>query len=327
LAKRESVGQAPDVSTISIMHTKSLKIFCDVVERRSFSRAADENGISQSSASQVVQAIEQRLGVQLLDRSTRPFELTMEGQRFYDGCRDLVRRFEQLEEEVRTMHDAAARSLVVASIYSVGLHHMSAFMQRFSAEHPRAQVRLEYLHPHRVCEVVENGDADLGIVSYAKDTESLTAIPWRSEPMVVVCHPQHRLARESSISLKGIAGESFVAFEHGLAIREAIDRALARAHAEVIVALEFDNIETMKRAIEIDAGVSILPEPSVRREIALGSLAKVAITGDALVRPLGIVHRRDRAVSELATQFIGLLKADADFSEELTTVNSSAQSA
>lgn len=303
------------------MHTKSLKIFCDVVERRSFSRAADENGISQSSASQLVQALERRLGVQLLDRSTRPFGLTKEGERFYDGSRDLVRRFEQLEEEVRTLHDAEARSLVVASIYSVGLHHMSAFMQRFSAEHPRAQVRLEYLHPHRVCEVVESGDADLGIVSYAKDNEALTSIPWRTEPMVIVCHPQHRLAREHCLDLKGIAGESFVAFEAGLAIRDAIDRALMRSHAEVNVALEFDNIETMKRAIEIDAGVSILPEPSVRREIALGSLAKVSIAGDALVRPLRIVHRRNRALGELAKEFVGLLQADSEFSDDHTLVN------
>jgi DNA-binding transcriptional LysR family regulator len=303
------------------MHTKSLKIFCDVVDRRSFSRAADENGISQSSASQLVQTLERRLGVQLLDRSTRPFGLTPEGERFYDGCRDLVRRFELLEEEVRTLHDAEARSLVVASIYSVGLHHMSAFMQRFSAEHPRAQVRLEYLHPHRVCEVVESGDADLGIVSYPKETDSLEAIPWRSEPMVIVCHPQHRLSREKALPLKAISGESFVAFESDLAIREAIDRSLARSHAEVNVALEFDNIETMKRAIEIDAGVSILPEPSVRREIALGSLAKVAISGDALARPLGILHRRDRVLSELAKQFIGLLKAGLDFHAELAGTN------
>ena len=303
------------------MHTKSLKIFCDVVERRSFSRAADDNGISQSSASQVVQALEKRLGALLLDRSTRPFGLTAEGQRFYDGCRQLVKKFEELEEEVRTLHDAEARSLVVASIYSVGLHHMSAFMQRFSATHPRAQVRLEYLHPHRVCEVVDAGDADLGIVSYPKDTDTLVAIPWRSEPMVLVCHPGHRLARESSLDLKSLAGESFVAFEHGLAIRTEIDKALARGHAEVNVALEFDNIETIKRAIEIDAGISVLPEPSVRREIALGSLAKVSLNGNRLERPLGIVHRRDRALSELAQQFIGLLKADVEFVEEGTATD------
>ena len=295
------------------MHIRSLKIFCDVVDRRSFSRAADDNDISQSSCSQMVQAVEERLGVQLLDRSKRPFELTAEGERYYDGCRQIVRRYHELEEEVRTLHDAEARRLVVASIYSVGLHHMSAFMQRFSATHPRAQVRLEYLHPHRVCEVVENGDADLGIVSYPKETDLLAALPWRSEPMVIVCHPGHRLAGESTASLKAVAGEPFVAFEAGLAIREAIDRALAEHHAEVNVALEFDNIETIKRAIEIGAGVSVLPEPSVRREIALGSLAQVLIADGELVRPLGIVHRRDRALSELAQQFVGLLKSDAEF--------------
>jgi DNA-binding transcriptional LysR family regulator len=226
----------------------------------------------------------------------------------------------ELEEEVRTLHDAEARSLVVASIYSVGLHHMSAFMQRFSAEHPRASVRLEYLHPHRVCEVVENGDADLGIVSYPKETDALAAIPWRDEPLVIVCHPAHRLAGESTASLKSVAGEQFVAFEEGLAIREAIDRALVRNHAEVNVALEFDNIETMKRAIEIDAGVSVLPEPSIRREIALGTLAKVTIEQNGtppLVRPLGIVHRRDRALSELAKQFVGLLKSGGDFAADV----------
>jgi DNA-binding transcriptional LysR family regulator len=88
----------------------------------------------------------------------------------------------------------------------------------------------------------------------------------------------------------------------------------------VNIAVEFDNIENMKRAIEIDAGVSVLPEPSVRREISLGSLAKVAIDSNGsapLVRPLGIVHRRDRSLSELARQFVGLLKADNKTADEI----------
>jgi DNA-binding transcriptional LysR family regulator len=177
------------------MHIRFLKIFCDVVERRSFSRAAEANDTSQSNCSQAVQSLEERLGVQLIDRSKRPFEVTPEGQRYYEGCRQIVKQYFELEEEVRTLHDAEARRLVIASIYSVGLHHMSAFVQKFSADHPRAAVRLEYHHPHRVCEVVESGDADLGIVSYPKDTDTLLAIPWRNEPMVLVCHPAHRLSR------------------------------------------------------------------------------------------------------------------------------------
>lgn len=307
------------------MHIRSLKIFCDVVDRRSFSRAADDNGISQSSASQVVHSLEQRLGVLLLDRSTRPFVLTPEGQRYYDGCRQLVKRYGELEEEVRALHDAEARSLVVASIYSVGLHHMSAFMQRFTAEHPRAKVQLEYLHPHRVYEEVEKGDADLGLVSYPKQSETIAALPWRKEPMVVVTPPDHPLTRQMTAAgvgpssaraaLADLNGLPFVAFEEGLAIRGEIDRALARQGVHVHLELEFDNVETIKRAVEAGAGVSILPRPCIDRELALGSLAVVGIADEAVCRALGIIHRRDRQLSELARHFIGLLQADADFSD------------
>src|SRR6185312_15375775 len=87
------------------MHLKGLKVFCDVVGWRSFSRAADENGISQSGASQVVNQLERRLGVKLIDRSKRPFVLTPEGETYYEGCRKLVQRYDALEDQVRTLHE------------------------------------------------------------------------------------------------------------------------------------------------------------------------------------------------------------------------------
>ncbi|MCA9259009.1 MAG: LysR family transcriptional regulator [Planctomycetales bacterium] len=300
------------------MHIRSLKIFCDIVDRRSFSLAATDNGISQSSASQVVHALEERLGVQLLDRTTRPFGLTLEGRRYYEGCRALVRSYETLEDEVRALHDTQSRRLVVASIYSVGMHHMSAFMQRFGAEHPRAKVQLEYLHPHRVYEEVEKGDADLGLVSYPRQSEYIAALPWRSEPMSVVGSPAHPLAQQFSdgrqaAPLRLLDGQPFVAFEQGLAIRSEIDRSLVKYGVHVNVQQEFDNVETMKRAIEAEGGLSILPEASVRREVAAGTLWQASIVDAPLSRPLGIVYRRDRQLSELAQQFIGMLQAQADF--------------
>jgi len=294
------------------MQIKSLKIFCDVVDRRSFSLAAADNRISQSSASQVVHQLEQRLGVQLLDRSKRPFVLTAEGERFYDGSRQLVKHYSELEEEVRTLHDESSRRLLVASIYSVGLAHMSEFMQRFSAKYPLAQVRLDYLHPERVLQIVDAGEVDLGLVSYPEETRTRAVLAWRSEPMVLVCHPQHPLAKGRTVLLKELAGESLVAFELGLRIRSEIDRALSKARVKVDVALEFDNIETMKRAIEIGQGVSILPEPTVAREIALGTLAKVALPDSTLCRPLGIVYRRDRNLGIIGEQFIRLLRASSE---------------
>ena len=295
------------------MQLKSLKIFCDIVRRRSFSRAAAENGISQSSASQVVHQLEDHLGVQLLDRSKRPFVLTPAGERYHAGCRQVVRQLTKLEDDVRTFQDENTDHLTVASIYSAGLAHMSAFMRRFSAKHPGAQVRLEYLHPDRVYEAVEEGNVDLGLVSYPEDSRTLQTMPWRNEPMAIVCHPQHQFAGKKSVAWKALAGEAFIAFESGLRIRAEIDRALMVQKVDVPIALEFDNVETMKRAIEINEGISILPEPTVAGEVATGRLARVRFEKDALERPLGIISRRDREQAALGQQFVKMLQEDAVF--------------
>lgn len=299
------------------MHLKSLKVFCDVVSRRSFSRAADENGISQSGASQVVHQLEERLGVRLIDRSKRPFVLTPEGQTFYDGCRKIVQRYFELEDEVRTLHDEVAGRVVIASIYSVGLHHMSQYLQDFLTQHPKANVRLEYLHPTRVYEAVENDEADLGLVSYPRSSRTLEAKVWRQEPMVLACAPEHPLARESSVALEALHGLSMVCFESGLIIRREVDRALQSRHVEVQVAMEFDNIETIKRAIEINAGVSLLPEPTVLREVEAGSLAKVPLTTDELVRPLGIIYRRGKLLSGTTRRFMEALLSHTPESKDV----------
>ena len=303
------------------MHIKSLKIYCDVVERHSFSRAADDNSISQSNASQVVHQLEERLGLQLLDRSKRPFLITPEGERYYEGCRQIVRLYNELENEVRAIHDATSSRLLVASIYSVGLAHMSVFLREFSSRYPKAHVRLEYLHPDRVLEVVEQGDVDLGLVSYPEETRTLAAIPWRTERLVVVCHPQHRFADLERVKISDLAGESLVAFETGLRIRSEIDRILMLNGVEVDAVFEFDNIETIKRAIEINEGISLLPEPTITKEVATGSLKAIYFDQDQFTRPLGIVHRRDKPLGELARQFVNLLRADADFDESLAVAS------
>lgn len=293
------------------MHLKSLKVFCDVVGRRSFSRAAEENGISQSGASQVVNQLERHLGTKLIDRSKRPFSLTAEGEIYYSGCRKLVERYFSLEERIRTLHDEVAGRVRVASIYSVGLHHMNRYLHEFLSQYPKANVRLEYLHPHRVYEAVENDQADLGLVSYPKASRTIKAIGWRQEPMVLVCAPVHRFAKRQRVSLEEVASEPIVSFDSDLTIRREIDRVLYEYRDELRVVMEFDNIETIKRAVEIDAGVSLLPAPTVVREVAAGSLVAVPLSSDELVRPLGIIYRRGKDLGVTARRFIELLRSES----------------
>ncbi len=298
------------------MHLKSLKIFCDVVGRRSFSRAASENGISQSGASQTVNALEEHLGVKLIDRTKRPFVLTPEGEVYYEGCRKLVQRYFALEEEVRTLHEEVAGRVSVASIYSIGLSHMNRFVQRFLGDYPKANVRVQYQHPHRVVELVESDQVDLGLVSFPRSSRTIKANVWREEPMVLVCAPGHRLAARERVSLEDLHGEEMIAFDSDLEIRHEIDRALASRGVEVRVAMEFDNTETIKRAVEINAGVSLLPEPTIDREVAGGALAARPLTID-LKRPIGIVQRRGKELGKTAQRFMQLLLKQSTTSREI----------
>jgi DNA-binding transcriptional LysR family regulator len=175
---------------------------------------------------------------------------------------------------------------------------------------PKVNVRLEYQHPHRVADMVEHDQADVGLISYPKTTRTITALPWREEPMLLVCHPQHRLAVAGVRELSDLDGEKVIGFDASLTIRREIDRVLDQHGVEVDVVMEFDNIETIKRAVEIDAGVALLPEPTVAREVQAGSLAAVRLPTEALKRPIGIIHRRGKELGKAARRFIELLQDD-----------------
>jgi DNA-binding transcriptional LysR family regulator len=291
------------------MQVESLKIFCDVARLGSFSRGAEANGVLQSAASQAVHQLEKHLGAALIDRSRRPWQLTAEGRLFYEGCRDVLARHRDLEARVRRHHADADAVVRVAAIYSVGLGDMSQYIRRFSKSSAQVRVQVSYLHPDQVYESVIEEKADLGIVSFPQWRRELTVIPWREEPMVVACPPQHRLAgRKKKTALKEIAGEKFVGFDRDLVIRKQVDRFLRQHGVAVEVVVEFDNIEAIKRAVEVASGISILPEPTLNREVKTGTLVAVPFTPGGFVRPLGIIHLRGRKLHPSAQSFIELLQ-------------------
>ena len=293
------------------MQLESLKIFCDVIRWASFSRGAAENGVSQSSASQAVHQLELRLGVKLIDRSKRPLIPTPHGRVYYEGCKDLVGRYLEVENRVKALEDDknVVGTVRVASIYSVGLHHMTRYVERFEARYPCAEVRLEFLHPTRVVESVAAGSADLGLISFPKRWPELTAIPWRDEEMVLAVHPSHRLAALGAVEIGGLDGEKFVHFDADLSIRRAIDKFLRKNGVQVETALEFDNIENIKRAVEIRAGAAILPRPTLAREVEAGTLAAVPFRDHRPVRPLAILHKNGGGLGLTVRRFLDLLTA------------------
>ncbi len=289
------------------MNIETLRIFCDVVQRQSFSRGAAVNDVSQSAATQSVHRVERHFGVQLVDRTKRPFVLTPEGQVCYEGFREVVELYDVAEARVHSMREEIGGVVRVAAIYSVGLHDMRQCMQDFMRRYPEAKVRLEFSHPSRVREAVLNADVDLGILSYPTPSPDLNIIPLRSERMVLVCHCGHRLAREEAVTAEHLQNEDFVGFDPDLSIRKEIDRYMQQRGVKIRRVMEFDNIETIKQAVGIGAGVSILPEPTVREETRNGSLAAVNLIAPEIRRPIGIIHRQRKVFTLAATKFIELL--------------------
>jgi DNA-binding transcriptional LysR family regulator len=294
------------------MQLAALKVFCDVARYRSFSQAAQENGRTQSAVSQVVLQLERRLQVRLVDRSTRPLQLTPQGKMYYDGCQALLDQFEELEAAVRQGHGGPAVTVRVAAIYSVGFRDMSQYVERFAAREPGARVHLEYLHPDRVYAEVLEGIADFGLVSFPRKSRELRTWPWRDEEMVLTCSPNNPLARNLGIESHHLQGLRYVGFDRDLVIRRKVDRFLRQQQVTVDVVAEFDNIENIKKAVESEAGVALLPEPTVRREVQAGTLIALPLLGCSFVRPLGIIQRRGRQLRPTAQRFLDLLRQPDD---------------
>lgn len=292
------------------MDLRAMHLYCEIIRLRSFTRAADEQNVSQSSASQVVSQMEHDLRARLIDRSKRPFSVTAEGQKFYETCRQILAIYEAARTEICGANKELSGTVRVAAIYSIGLQGMSGPMQQFLSHYPQVRVRLECLHPHQVVEAVLNDEADLGLLSYPPAHRALAVEHLHDEPMVFVCHPGHRLAKKKRVAPADIAGERFIAFEASLAIRKAIDRALRKHEVRPHVIMEFDNVETIKQAIINGTGVGLLPAPSVTKEAGIGTLAAVPFDIADLSRPIGAIHRRGKPVSPAVARFIELLRED-----------------
>jgi DNA-binding transcriptional LysR family regulator len=288
-----------------------LKLFKDVALARSMTRGAEICGVSQSAASQQLQETERVLGVDLLDRGTRPFELTEAGRLYYEFCRDVLRRKEEFDGQLDQLKGRVQGTVRVAAIYSVGISDMARLEMELAARMPEAQLLVEYLRPEKVYDAVVTDQADLGLVSYPESNREVTAIPWREDRMMLAAAPSHPLAAKEKLVPSDLAQGDFVAFDDDLRVGREVKRYLKDAGIPVNVVMHFDNTQTLKEAVILGAGVSILPVRVLRNDIEQGRLVAIPIEGCALVRPLGIIHRRKKTFNVAAQVFLELLRQEA----------------
>lgn len=290
------------------MHIEILKMFCDLVTLRSFSKTAEKHMVSQSAVSQQVAQLEIEHKCQLLNRQKRPLELTTAGEIFYRAARDMVDRYELLKSEMNTLKQAAQCRVNVGAIYSIGMHTLPEYLKKFMVKRPNVNVHVEYFTADKIYEMVLAGELDIGLVAVPRRDKRLEVYDFEDESLVLACSPKHPLAAQSHIDIHKLQFERFISFEEGVPTRVWIDGIFQRYNIVIRPVMEFDNVETVKKAVEINSGVSILPRPAMLQELAMGTIKAIEFENERFVRPTGILVRRDRVISQETRYLIELLR-------------------
>lgn len=290
------------------MHIEMLKVFCDLADLQSFSRTAEKHLLSQSAVSQQLAQLELAHKCQLIDRRKRPIELTKAGQLLYQASRDMLERYEQLKNELSTLQKSSVSRINMAAIFSIGMHTLPDYVKKFMVSYPDVNVHIEYFSAGRIYELVLSGDVDIGLVAVPKRDKRLDVYDFEDEPLVLVCSPKHPLSYESQVDIHRLQFEKFIAFEKGVPTRVWIDNILERYNVIVRPVMEFDNIETVKRAVEINSGISILPQTAILQELSSGTIKAIAFSNEKFVRPTGIILRKGKILGQAGRYFIELLR-------------------
>ena len=290
------------------MQLESLKMFVDVVETGSFSRAAQLNHVTQSAVSQQIRALENRYEQRLLSRSARQVTPTPAGERLFRGCKEILARFSEVEGEIREQATEVSGTCNVSCIYSVGLHELHTIQKELLRTHPKVNVRLNYRRSDQVYDDVILGAADLGLVAYPQPRAGVDLVPFREDKMALVLPPGHPLAGKGKISMTAITGLPFIAFDREAPSRKGIDKLFRDKGLEINPSMEMDNVETIKRAVELGLGVSILPLPTVQREVAAGTLVTKLFSEPGFTRPIGILVRKGKYLSRASQAVLDSFK-------------------
>jgi DNA-binding transcriptional LysR family regulator len=290
------------------MHIQNFKTFCDLVESKSFSKAAKLNEVTQSAVSQQLKAMESHYQMLIIDRNQKKFRLTPQGTALYSTFKQILNLYDRLNCEIQEMRNVVSGTIHISTVNSIGLHVLPPYLKSFLKEFPAVNSRVEYRRANLVYEDVLHGNADIGLIAFPSPHKDLEVIPFTNDEMIVAMSPEHPLSKKRMIALKDLQDVEFIAFDKDIPTRKATDEILNHAGIDVSVVMEFDNVETVKRAIEINAGLAILPASTVVNEVERKQLISFKLEGGIHSRPLSIIHKNTKMLTPALRAFIELLK-------------------
>jgi len=235
--------------------------------------------------------------------------VTEEGRILYDYARDILSKAEEVKTVLLERQNKMIGSVRLATVHSIGLHELPAYLKQYISRYPQVALHIDYQTGDVVYRIVQEGEADLGLVAYPEPRPSLVILPFLEDELVAICNEEHPFARRETIRLHDLNGQQFIAFDEGLPTRKAIDAVLARLHIRINIKMQSGNIEILKKMVEVGLGVSLVPRFSVQAEAEHGQLRSLPITDYSFKRPLALIHRKGKSLSRPMQAFIDLLTA------------------
>ena len=286
------------------MDTQQFTLFMDLIKTKSFSLTAKKHFRTQPAISMAIKRLENELGVQLLERKGHKIKLSPEGGVLKTQMAEILRLTNDLKFQASELARHPKGVVKIATVYCVGLYELSDTIRSFIKKYPDIRLHIDYEPSQRVYALVEEKEVDYGIVAYPLSSHAIEVIPMAEDKMVIISSPSAEFGRKSERTLKDLDEMNFVAYSETIPTRHAIDRLLRQAGVNVEIRFESENIETLKKAVEVEIGVSIVPMKSVEREKQTGQLAVIKIKGQPLERPIGIIKPKKYPLNKPAQFFI-----------------------
>jgi LysR family transcriptional regulator, transcriptional activator of the cysJI operon len=289
------------------MDTRQLAAFCAVVERKSFSQAAERLGVTQPAVSLQVRALEKRLGRQLLDRSGRRVEPTEAGLRLYRGAQRLLQLEEHLLEEMAGEGEGELTGeLKLGASTGPAAIVVPLLLGEFQRRNPEVRVALSVSDTQTVVDLVADRELELGIVGAARRHRAVRYEPFFQDEVILVCPPGHRFAGRT-VSLDELREEPLIVMQEGAGVRQIVEDELRRAGVrlrDLDVRLELGLQESVRSAVQAGFGVTFISRTAFESELAAGTLAQARVEGMDATREISLARGTGRASTRVADAFV-----------------------
>ena len=249
---------------------KQLKVFLAVASHENVSMAAEELAMSQSAASTALKELEQRFDVVLFDRVGKRLQLNEQGALLRPQAAALLSQAEQIESSLIRHSDVG--ELKVGATLTIGNYVAIGIMAAFIQDHPSAQVELDVENTQAIASKVRNFELDIGLIEGELQEPDLDVQYWRDDTLSVFCSPQHPLAKKKELSDVDLKQADWIIREKGSGTRQAFDRAMSGMLSEIILRLELQHTEGIKRAVEAGLGIGCLSELTLQDAFKRGTL-------------------------------------------------------